>query len=305
MRSVLKKGEFMYCEVRGHDDHSYDTVARRDSTLILIRTLLSKGDIDRKGANSVKMMSTLLKASPILVIPSRRADAFQDGVLYLRYGIPMMTLNTLWEYIVEMIPPLIFYGPGGHYVSLDGARLRSRREAMNLSLGALADEVGVSRKAIQMYESGMGATVEIALKLEEILREVLISPLDPFSYSEELSYIREKMDQIGGLKKQVFDHLDAIGMEVIPTMSCPFDAITRSSGSQFMTSVEMTNPRLRDMGEALSDLSKITEQRSVMIVSGKVRDKNIEGTPVLSLSEVKKTSDPEKLIEMIRERCIP
>lgn len=305
MRSVLKKGDFLYCEVRGHDDHSFDTVARRDSTLLLVRTLLSKGDIDRAGANSVKMMSNVLKASPVLIIPSRKAGTFQDGILYLRYGIPMMTLNTLWEYVVELIPPLVFYGPGGHYVSLDGARLRSKREVLNLSLGSMADAVGVSRKAIQMYESGMGATVEIALKLEEVLREVLISPLDPFSYSEELSYIREKMDQIGGLKKQVFDHLDAIGMEVIPTLSCPFDAITRSSGSQFITAVEQTNPRIRDMGEALSDLSKITEQRSVMIVSGKVRGKNIEGTPVLSLSEVKKTSDPDKLVEMIRERCIP
>jgi len=305
VRSVLQKGEFMYCEVRGHDDHSFDTVARRDSTLLLVRTLLSKGDLDRREANSVKLMSNVLKASPVLIIPSRRTDSYQDGVLYLRYGIPMMTLNTLWDYVIELIPPLIFYGPGGHYVSLDGARLRRKREAMNLSLGVMADAVGVSRKAIQMYESGMGATVEIALKLEKILGEVLISPLDPFSYSDELSYIREQMDQIGGIKKQVFDHLDAIGMEVIPTLSCPFDAITRSSDSQFITSIESPNPRIRDMGEALSDLSKVTEQRSVMIVSGNVRGKNIEGTPVLSLAEVKKTTDPEKLVEMIRERCIP
>src|SRR5438067_1998522 len=63
---------------------------------------------------------------------------------------------------------------------LDAARLRRIREERGLSLGDLAQAAGVSRRAIGMYEDGMGAMVEVAMRLEEFLDETLALPTNPF-----------------------------------------------------------------------------------------------------------------------------
>jgi putative transcriptional regulator len=247
-------------------------------------------------------MGSVLRASPLLIAPSSPNGDLQDGVLYLRFGVPLMTCNTLHDHLLEDVPPLIFHGPGGHYVSLDGASIRNKREILGFSLGALAEATGVSRKAIQMYESGMGSTVEIGLKLEEILGEQLIEPLDPFSYSEELQQIRDSLEGLEGIKKRVFDHLDSIGMEVIPTISCPFDALAISSDSRLLASVEKTLSSVRDRSETLSGICRMTDSRSVIIVGGKPRDKNIGGSAVLTISEVERSSRPDDVIRMVKER---
>ena len=302
VRGVLSRSEFTYCEIRGHADSNFDTVARRDQDLVLVRALLRRSDLDREGAKNIKVLSSVLRAAPILVMPSRSEGELSDGVLYLRYGIPMMTFNTLRDHLVEEVPPLIFHGPGGFYVSIDGQAMRDRRESLGYSLGALAEVIGVSRKAIQMYEAGMGSSVDIGIKLEEILTEPLIKPLDPFSYSDNLQQIRDSLDGLDSIKREVFDHLDSIGMEVIPTMSCPFDALTITRRDRLLTSVEGAKEMVRNRIEILSDISRITNNSSVLIVTGRSRYRNIKGTPVIGMKEVKKARDPKELLEMIRER---
>jgi putative transcriptional regulator len=199
---ILDNAGYVYSEISS--DRSFEFVARRDNSLILVRTLGPRADMERAVANDLKSLSGVLKASPLLVVASSRGSRYHDGVLYLRFGIPLITVGTLREHLIDGIPPMIFFGPGGHYVSLDRDRLRTRREELGMSLGALADMVGVSRRAIQMYEGGMGADLEVAIKLEKALTTSLISPLDPFSRSEQLESIREQYDTLDGLKKDVF-----------------------------------------------------------------------------------------------------
>lgn len=302
VRSILVRSDFTYCEIRGMEENTFDTVARRGNQLILVRVVKQRSDASKIGCNNLKLMGSVLRASPLLVAPSSSRGDLQDGVLYLRFGIPLMTYNTLHDHLIEDVPPLVFHGPGGHYVSLHGTKIRNRREILGFSLGALADAAGVSRKAIQMYESGMGSTVGIGLKLEEILGEQLIEPLDPFSYSEELQKIRDSLDGMEGIKKRVFDHLGSIGMEVIPTISCPFDALAISSESRLLASVEMTLSSVKDRSETLSGISRMTGSRSVIIVGGKPRDKNLGGTAVLTVSEVEKSTDPDEVIKMVNDR---
>lgn len=303
VRNILSKADFSYCEIRGHRDSSFDTVARRESDLVLLRVMVRRSDLDREGARNIKILSSVLRAGPLLIIPSRSSSGYSDGVLYLRYGIPMMTFNTLRDHLIEDVPPLIFHGPGGYYVSIDGKALRSHRESSGHSLGALAESIGVSRKAIQMYEAGMGSTVEVGIRLEEFFNHSFIKPLDPFSYSEDLQQIRDSIDGLDSIKKEVFDHLGSLGMEVIPTMSCPFDALTIARESRLLTSVEKVRELAPDRMETLSNISRVTEQDSVLIVPGKVRRKNIKGTPVVGLKELKKAKDPKELLEMIQDRC--
>ena len=45
--------------------------------------------------------------------------------------------------------------------------MKRLREERSISLGTLAEIAGVSRRTIQMYENGMGAMIDVAIRLEE------------------------------------------------------------------------------------------------------------------------------------------
>ena len=105
-----------------------------------------------------------------------------------------MSYTTLHDYLVEGVPSLIYAAPGGLYVNIDGDTLKTLRTQRNVSLGTLANVAGVSRKAIRMYEAGMGAKVEIAVKLEKFFDEPLVRPADMFTPKterlDELEYLK-------------------------------------------------------------------------------------------------------------------
>jgi putative transcriptional regulator len=299
IRNILDESGFDRSEAPGS---SFGLVARKGSTLLIIRALSDRDSMDRSNATDLKKLASVLAASPILVCAELTEGKYRDGVLYLKFGIPLLTVRTLHDHLVAGIPPMVFLGPNGHYVSVDGEEMRRRREAIGLSLGALAEAVGVSRRAIQMYEAGMGVDLEVALRIEKVLDTGLIQPLDPFSYSEKLKCIREMFGTIDGLKRDVFQHLDSLGLEIIPTVACPFDALARDRGSVFMTRVEPDPRALQQRGSILSELSRVTGERSVMIVQDGVHKLNVGRTAVIKVSELKRTADADKLIKLIDER---
>jgi putative transcriptional regulator len=238
----------------------------------------------------------------MIIIPSSRNLREQDGVLYLAGGIPVMTMNTLRDHLIEEIPPMVYYNSGGHFVALDGNRMRDTRESMGISLGSLSKSIGVSRRAIQMYESGMGVDLETALRIEEILRSNLVLPLDPFSRSEELEGIRDSMSVDEGDCRDVVDHLGSLGMEVIRTSKCPFDVLARRDRDLLMASIGAEERSLRDAGTVLSSLTMVTGNESFLVATGPVRGRSIGGTPVLSVKDVKGTDDIDELLDLIRKR---
>jgi putative transcriptional regulator len=302
IQTILDKSGFITSQLSGSGGMSFDLISRRDDLLILMKLSISAEGLSRNLSGEMLTLSRVLKGSPILLLPSSPSQRFQDGVLYVRYGVPLMTLNTLFDYLIEEVPPMIYKGSSGFFVTLDGTMLRTRRNSLNISLGALADAVGVSRRAIQMYESGMGADLEVALKLENILRVPLILPLDPFSTSEELQAIRDGLDVLEGMKKEVLEHLDSIGMEVIPTQKCPFDALAREKKELLLASVGGSKEGLQHKAENLSRISKVTGGDQMVVVSDKIRTRRIGDTPVMRISEIKGAKDVERLIQLIRER---
>jgi putative transcriptional regulator len=297
VRAVLDEAGFDCSESMGS---SFDMVARKGATLLVIRTMVEKEQMERSSAIDLKRLSNVLRASPIIV--TTPDPKYHDGVLYLKFGIPLITVKTLYDHLVSLIPPMVFLGPNGYYVSIDGELMRSVREGKGLSLGALSEEVGVSRRAIQMYETGMGVDIEVALRLEKALGVGLIVPLDPFSYSEKLASIREMYDSVDGMKKDVFQHLGSLGLEIIPTVACPFDALARDRGEVFLTGVE-SDPRVfQGRGMVLSELSRVTGERAVMIVQDRVAKKKVGRTAVIKVSELLSTEDADKLMRLINER---
>jgi len=226
-------------------------------------------------------------------------------VLYMRYGIPILTLDTLTDLILEDLPPLIFSAPGGYYVNLDGEMLRSLREKRGLSLGSMAEIARVSKRAIRMYEEGMNASVETACLLEEFFDEPLVKPMEVLLKDFETDIMSSWLEDLPSLEKEIFNYLASAGYDVFPIHHFPFNALSQQSDSKrnvIMTGVEMDERLLKKKARMVSNLSEVTGKRSVFIVKRTVTRECVEGMPLLKRKELKHMSDAEELLELIIER---
>ena len=280
---------------------SFDIISRRDNTLLIIKVLTNVDAFSKPVANELKTLTKFLEASPLLIGEKSGAGEIEDDVIYLRHGVPIISKGTFDNLFLEGVPPLMYASPGGFYVRLDTDVIRMAREKKKISLGTLAEIAGVSRRAIQMYEEGMSAMVDVAVRLENFLGEPVVLPIDPFSYASEIPDEEIEFDMFEDFEKNVFAKLNEIGYRVVPILKCPFNALTKDKKTLILTGVERYDMSLVKKAHIVTNLSKVTEKHSVFFVDYSEKQ-NLEGTPLINISELKKINDPEKIVELILER---
>ena len=237
-----------------------------------------------------------------MVVGERSSSgALEPGIVYSRFNISIVSNETLADLLLEEAPPFIFAAPGGLYVKLDGDLLKSIREDRGISLGALAETAGVSRRTIQMYESGMGAMIDAALRIEEYLGLPVIEPIDPFEFkSEERS--REERTGREPIDTFAVNQLCNLGFSVTPVIKSPFEAVSHNSKALMLTGLGTDDAKLIQKAVVASDIARIMDRFSVLIVECKHDRDNIDSTAVVSNDELKKIDAPEDLTDLVASR---
>ncbi|MBU0685489.1 MAG: transcriptional regulator [Candidatus Thermoplasmatota archaeon] len=302
LRETLAKVGFFISDPHNIRSISFDIIARRDKELLIIKALTNIDSLSGDDAEELRILATTLVGSPMVIGLHSSSAKLDHGILYSRFGIPIISEATFHEHMLEGVPPFVYAAPGGLYVRLDGELLRKIREDRNISLGMLAEIAGVSRKAIQMYESGMGAMVEIAAKLEEYLNEPIVVPLNPFSYTLEVAKILRTFDEFKGLNRDVFEMLKEIGYSVTPTIRCPFDALASEEDVLLLTGVEDNVKMMARKARVVGNISRVTEKKSVIFVGEKTSIQSIEGTPLITEDELRRADDADDVLELILQR---
>jgi len=302
VRDILAKTGFYVSErptVRGL---VFDVVARRDEVLLLIKVLANVDAFTRGNAMELKMIGTTLDGAPLVIGERSAAGKLEDGVVYSRFGVPILSAQTFVDFFEDGVPPFIFSAPGGLYVRLDAERLRRARQERRVSLGTLAQVAGVSRRTIQMYLDGMSATVDMAMRLEEFLGEPLVLPVDPFFYTKDVESALSSWNDLDRFEKDVFERLERLGYHVRPTIRCPFEAFTRDRELVLLTAVGGRGVRLEEKASIMTSLSRVTEKDSVLFVEGETNRRSLRGTPLIARQELRKIRDRNRILELIEER---
>ena len=302
MRETLAKTGFFISDPHNIRSISFDIIARRDKELLIIKALSNIDSLSGDDAEVLRILATTLGGSPMVIGLHSSSAKLDHGILYSRFGIPIISEATFHEHMLEGVPPFVYAAPGGLYVRLDGELLRKIREDRNISLGMLAEIAGVSRKAIQMYESGMGAMVEIAAKLEEYLNEPIVVPLNPFAYTLEVAKTLRTFDEFKGLNRDVFEMLKEIGYSVTPTIRCPFDALASEQDVLLLTGVEDDVKMMVRKARVVGNISRVTEKKSVIFVQQETSTESIEGTPLITKDELRRADDADDVLELILKR---
>ncbi len=316
IRFLLERSGFFVTSTAGVRPSSFDFAARRDATLLLVKALKNIDALDGEEARRLLELGRIFPAT-VLVIGQRSGAAdLEGGVVYTRYGVPIITDTTLQEYLEKAAPPFLYASPGGIFAHVDGDRLRFLRVSRGLSLGALASIAGVSRRAIQLYEEGQGAEASVVARIESYFDAPIVRPIVLFASLEaaprspprpepQLDAAREPSAEgpphTGDpLRDGVFRQLDGIGLSVTITTRAPFDALARAQ-EILLTGVGSLRTALR-RAEVLHGIARVAESHAMFVVSETVHRSSIDGLPILSVLELKRHRDPEALLEEIVAR---
>lgn len=297
VEEVLKEARCVYAKVSIGRGSCFDIIARSHEGLILIRTLANVENMTREQADELKKIGKVLSATILVVGRKNIQGEMADDVVYFRFGLPVITPTTLRNLLVEGIPLYAFTAPGGIYVNIDGEAMRRARREMGLSLGSIAQHLGVTRRAAKMYEEGGGMLLESALSLEELLGVPLIEPID---LQRKTSYdVTGKGPQQGG---EFCVRLTELGFDVTPTKRAPFDAISSQGLYLFFAGEGADSTTTRRKARVMGSIRRVVRKDSVIFVPGRVRRTSLYGTTLISTEELQRMREWEELLQLLKDR---
>lgn len=293
------------CAVR---PKSFDVVARRGTDLILLKILGNIDAFDGPTGIEMRRLGEYLNATALVIGLRTRDKELEPGVMYVRHGVPVLSPDTAYNLFVEGVEPLIYAAPGGLYVNIDGDVLEDKRESRGWSLGKLAKELGVSRRTVSKYEDGMDASIDVAMRLEELFGGELTTPLAVFDGAEAVRDIGDppELDESHDGDEDAFmDILTRVGFIVHPTMRAPFKTVSEDADDQeriLLTGHSPFNKTAEKRARIMASIGRVTRTRSVYFVDEASRE-TVGGTAIVEQGEAEAMEDTDDLDDLIRERA--
>lgn len=286
-----------------YEQGCFDIVARRKLLILLLKTFVNIDSVNESIAAEMKQISNIFLASPIIIGSKSRNGLLEEGVIYERYDIPAVGIDTLKNMIIYNQYPEVHADRGGYFVKIDGNLLKEYRNEYSLSLKDLADLARVSRATMYKYENGIvRANTETVMLLEEILNMKITLDIDLFKPNSESEPINFNLS-----RNNKTDDLTKLGFGVVSTHKSPFDAVAKIENkdiSPLIANLEKnrTHKTLKRMAIPLKDLSLITSSEPVFIINNEKIKESIDSIPVIKSWELKEFKNSEEFLKIIKER---
>ncbi|MEM1566527.1 MAG: helix-turn-helix domain-containing protein [Candidatus Bathyarchaeia archaeon] len=301
--AILKEGGFTVSQRCCSRPSCFDVAARKNDSLILIKVQRDIGCVSPYDSLELRIIAEQVSAASLFISEKSRDKPLEDDTVYSRYNVLAVTPKTFENIVLRGIYPLVQAGPGGYYVKIDGEAIRRRRQELGLSVGEVAEKIGISRRTLYGYEKGMAkASVTAAYNLLCTLGVPVARPVNifeapksrrkPFVTRARQIFTRNKLLQ------KIFKKL--AGCSIVAVKKAPFD---------FVVTVPEKNVKIiggvaSDQEETLSQrveeilsLSEIVQAHPILITDGRnlSLDKDI---PCVNGEEISKIKGPEDLCKI-------
>jgi putative transcriptional regulator len=176
---ALHEAGFQVSQICCSRSSCFDFAARRNDTAVLVKVTSDVDAFSPHSARELKVISDRVSAASVLISQQAHGKPLEDDTVYSRSSIFVVTEKTIRNIALRTADPLIYAGPGGYSVEVDGELVERRRKELGLSIGKLAVMIGVSRRTLYGYERGMAkASVKSAYKLAETLGVPVAKPIN-------------------------------------------------------------------------------------------------------------------------------
>jgi putative transcriptional regulator len=302
--ALLEKAGFAVSQTCWSRPSCFDFVARKSQKLIFIRIQPDIDGLSSSDSAELKGISGSVSAASLLISKNAREKPLEDDTVYSRYSILAITPRTFENIVSSKIQPLIQAGPGGYYVDIDGAAIRHRRQQLGLSVGKIAEMIGISRRTLYGYERGMAkASVTAAYNIICTLGIPVARPVDVF----ERPANKHKCFLLTTAKRVIAKHRFLMKIfskfdyyNILTVRKAPFDFVITipEDRKRIIGGVADNNEAHLDRRvEEILSVSKVVEAHPILVTDG--QEPSNKDIPCVHTEELSKIKSPEDLISNI------
>jgi len=301
---LLRKAGFTVSQTCHSRPSCFDFAARQKDRLVFVKVQPDIDSLCPLDSMELRNISTDISACPLFIAEKARDKPLEDDTVYSRYGVLALTSQTLENILFRDMHPLIQAGPGGYYVEIDGSALRIRRQEMGLSVGKLAQMVGISRRTLYGYERGMAkSSVPVAYKMITAMGIPIAKSMDIFAPARKQRECRilmtaKRLIAKNRLLTKIFQKFDKC--KVTAVRKAPFDFMIVVPEGKMRIIGGITDPKERQLDRRIDEIlsvSKIVEAHPVLLTQRhRLTDKDIS---CIQDEELAKIRNPEELIDHV------
>lgn len=297
----------------------FDLLAKKDDLLFSVKIFSNIDNLNQDIVHDIKSLSLILKSKPLLIGIRNRYQKLEDNTIYVREGLPFITLNT-FESVLNEQYPYILARRGGGVVFLNGSLMKSLREKHLITRNKLSEILGVTKRTICSYENeSMRPSEKIANKISEILENnEFFKKIDVFGWTikrsiEEKEILEEK--ELTDFESHVQDIIKDIGIfsywykkGSIPfklSLYSPSDKIILNGFYPLFSGISEEQSKINEMTiQCLKSFTDLFHKTSLFIIDNNIkihetlRKANI---PIVKIRNLEKVDDEEEFIELIQE----
>ncbi|MGB9915089.1 MAG: transcriptional regulator [Candidatus Bathyarchaeales archaeon] len=297
----LKEAGFQVSQLCCSRPSCFDFAARKNDKTLLVKVNFEADAFSFQDAQELKVIADRLSAASLIISQHAHGKPLEDDTVYSRYSIFVITAKTLKNIASQTANPLVYAGPGGYTVEVDGALIEKKRKELGLSIGKLAAMIGVSRRTLYGYERGMArASVTSAYKLAQTLGVPVVKPINILGHAKKYRRCRARKmrhDFAGRVQLQKIFSKFAF-CDIFPVEKAPFDFVINVPNERYaiIGSVAVNSEKNMDnrIDEFLS-ICRVVCAYPVLITNGqKHSDKDVHCVGMDELAEIR---TPEDLID--------
>jgi putative transcriptional regulator len=291
---LLRKEGYSLLELVETKPRCFDIIAKKGEQILLIKVLYNVDSLKMETPEEMRKIAKLLNATALVIGERFKFDFLERRVVYTRYNLPVINLATFYDYLRGELP-YIYSAPGGYYVKLDAEKLRKIREAMGITIGDAARMLGVSKRMVKNYEEGADASVDIAMKIEEVFGDVVkkIDFSEFFSEKDEEIKSEEEEDEVVGKLRE-------IGIAIYTVKHTPFDAISKFEEREVLMGLKQVR-EIERRAQLIGKVSEIVNANAAYITEKELK-KKVSSVVFVLKEELESLDSPEDFISLINEK---
>jgi putative transcriptional regulator len=188
-------------------------------------------------------------------------------------------------------------------VEIDGEAIKRRRQELGLSVGEVAEKIGISRRTLYGYERGMAkASVTVAYNLLCTLGIPVAKPVNIFEASKgqrkTLMARARRIITKNRLLQRIFKKL--AGYNIVAVKKAPFDFVITVPKENMKIIGGVANGEEKTLSRRVDEilsLSKVVQAHPVLVTNGQKSPLNKDISCVKS-EEISKIRCPEDLCKL-------
>jgi putative transcriptional regulator len=300
---ALKEAGFQVSQICCSRPSCFDFAAKKDDKTVLIKTHSDVDTFSSQDSNELKIIASHVSAASLIISQKTHDKPLEDDTVYSRHAIFVVTEKTIKNIALQTANPLVYAGPGGYFVEIDGALVEKRRKELGLSVGKLAEMISVSRRTLYGYERGMAkASVTSAYNLEKTLGIPVVKPINVLEKTrkQHQRLLMKATHAIAGqaLLNKIFRKFAFC--DISPVQKAPFDFVMNVPNERYVIVGSVAMKGERHLGKRMEEILSVCRVVNAhpVLITEKPKPSN-KDISCVCMDELSAMHTPEDLIASI------